>query len=487
MYFNLHSFASLKSLSETLFSSTYSWGARLRPSAWTSRSTAAVNALVHSPAPVVNGQRVASQVADSTSTTQQASPTPPEHRSQLNQLPVRPHYVAPRLPVVLCHGLYGFDTLGPESLPSLRIHYWRGIKEAMTDVGAKVHVTRVPSSGSIAQRAEELHSQLRRWFNGQEINLLGHSMGGLDGRYLISHIQPSEYRVRSLSTVCTPHRGSPFMDWCRDIFGVGTIASNRRTGNFDPEEAWLQQYGQTASSATHDNPLTSHLLLTNPLRAWQLFYQKIAGLLDTPAYSNLTTEFCNQFFNPSTPNHPDTAYFSYGASYNPKIHTWSSLRLPYEIIRKREGPNDGMVSLYSARWGQYMETVSADHYDVTNPMKLSELRDWISSSSLMATLYSQLDSLLSYYSTSLTKGSSNSRPASGLGQSNPIPAHEAAATMAHITQMAQHLANESQRPSVQAAVADQAHDKLQRARQQGPFDAIDFYLRMGTHLYNQGY
>ncbi|RKP38421.1 Alpha/Beta hydrolase protein, partial [Dimargaris cristalligena] len=234
----------------------------------------------------------------------------------------RPHYVAPRLPVVLCHGLYGFDTLGPESLPSLRIHYWRGIKEAMTDVGAKVHVTRVPSSGSIAQRAEELHSQLRRWFNGQEINLLGHSMGGLDGRYLISHIQPSEYRVRSLSTVCTPHRGSPFMD--------------------------------------------CHLLLTNPLRAWQLFYQKIAGLLDTPAYSNLTTEFCNQFFNPSTPNHPDTAYFSYGASYNPKIHTWSSLRLPYEIIRKREGPNDGMVSLYSARWGQYMETVSADHYDVTN-------------------------------------------------------------------------------------------------------------------------
>lgn len=43
---------------------------------------------------------------------------------------------------------------------------------------------------------------------------MAHSMGGLDGRYLISHIRPTEYVPLSLTSISTPHRGSPFMDWC---------------------------------------------------------------------------------------------------------------------------------------------------------------------------------------------------------------------------------------------------------------------------------
>lgn len=39
------------------------------------------------------------------------------------------------------------------------------------------------------------------------------NQGGLDGRYLISKIQPKEYYPASLITISTPHRGSPFMDW----------------------------------------------------------------------------------------------------------------------------------------------------------------------------------------------------------------------------------------------------------------------------------
>ncbi|KAL1711645.1 hypothetical protein EV715DRAFT_297851 [Schizophyllum commune] len=30
----------------------------------------------------------------------------------------------PRYPLVLCHGLYDFDTRRPDSLPSTRMHYW---------------------------------------------------------------------------------------------------------------------------------------------------------------------------------------------------------------------------------------------------------------------------------------------------------------------------------------------------------------------------
>jgi len=42
-------------------------------------------------------------------------------------------------------------------------------------------------------------------------------------RYLITHIKPKSFKVLTLTTLSTPHRGSPFMDWCRKMFGVGWI------------------------------------------------------------------------------------------------------------------------------------------------------------------------------------------------------------------------------------------------------------------------
>jgi triacylglycerol lipase len=138
---------------------------------------------------------------------------------------------APRNPVVLCHGtsscipsdslsenkqgLYGFDVRGPESFPILRHHYWSNVLNILRDkVGAEVIVTSVPSTGSIASRAKTLHKLLRERATGRSINFMAHSMGGLDCRHLISHIKPTEYTPVSLTTIATPHRGSPFMDWC---------------------------------------------------------------------------------------------------------------------------------------------------------------------------------------------------------------------------------------------------------------------------------
>ena len=49
---------------------------------------------------------------------------------------------------------------------------------------------------------------------GRGVNFLAHSMGGLDCRHLITHVKPQDYTPLSLTTIGTPHRGSPFMDWC---------------------------------------------------------------------------------------------------------------------------------------------------------------------------------------------------------------------------------------------------------------------------------
>ena len=46
--------------------------------------------------------------------------------------------------VALILGLFGFDKMGPETIPPLQIHYWNGIHKALTKLGAKVVVARVP-------------------------------------------------------------------------------------------------------------------------------------------------------------------------------------------------------------------------------------------------------------------------------------------------------------------------------------------------------
>lgn len=257
---------------------------------------------------------------------------------------VRPHWKAPRLPVVLGHGLFGFDKIGPESWPQFQIHYWRGIAEAMRDVGANVYVARVPRTGDVTERAQVLREALELRFPGQQLNLVGHSMGGLDARYLASKLPPSKFEIKSITTISTPHRGSSFMDWISENIGVGICQTSPDTATVVVD---------TAAKATLAN-----FLLSNPLLA------RVVKLLDTPAYRNLTTRFANDVFNPSTPDNPNIKYFSYGASYN--LPYYSPLRIPYEIISKREGPNDGLVSVKSAQWGQYLGTVPTDHWGLNN-------------------------------------------------------------------------------------------------------------------------
>jgi len=48
----------------------------------------------------------------------------------------------------------------------------------------------------------------------QKTHIIAHSMGGLDSRYLLSPDNPTPNRmpIRSLTTIGTPHFGSPIAD-----------------------------------------------------------------------------------------------------------------------------------------------------------------------------------------------------------------------------------------------------------------------------------
>jgi triacylglycerol esterase/lipase EstA (alpha/beta hydrolase family) len=44
----------------------------------------------------------------------------------------------------------------------------------------------------------------------------GRIQGGLDCRYLASQLKPEKFKVSSVTTIATPHRGSPFADYLID-------------------------------------------------------------------------------------------------------------------------------------------------------------------------------------------------------------------------------------------------------------------------------
>jgi triacylglycerol lipase len=112
----------------------------------------------------------------------------------------------PQNPIIFCHGLFGFDTL-------FGLDYWNGIPETLQRAGAQVFVTKVPPTSDIRERATVLLDQINRKYAGCSVHLIGHSMGGLDSRYLVSHLMKDAlFKVLSVTTVCTPHRGSPAAD-----------------------------------------------------------------------------------------------------------------------------------------------------------------------------------------------------------------------------------------------------------------------------------
>ncbi|KAI9223716.1 Alpha/Beta hydrolase protein [Blastocladiella britannica] len=263
------------------------------------------------------------------------------------------HYQPPMHPIVLCHGLFGFDET---QFLRLRIEYWRGIVDALRGIGCDVYVARVPSADNIHARALALYRFLQK-SQIQHANLVCHSMGGLDARYLLSQVGlPAGTKIHSLTTVSTPHRGSPMMDWFASVFGV-----SKNLGSFETPEhlAHLQQ-----QHSNGEHPFVERLRRYDPHANHPLSGVVQTLGLDFPAYACLTTWHA-KLFNEQVPDVPDTSYLSYGASA-PDLPIYAPLRIPYEIVKRAQGHNDGLVSLDSARWGLYLGTLPCDHYALTN-------------------------------------------------------------------------------------------------------------------------
>ncbi|KAK6828775.1 hypothetical protein RU639_003594 [Aspergillus parasiticus] len=152
---------------------------------------------------------------------------------------IREVYDTPKHAIVLAHGLLGFDELRLAGPYFPGVQYWRGIKEALSVKGIEVITATVPPSGSIEARAEELAKDIAAGAQGKAVNIIA----GLDSRYMISHLQPKDFKVLSLTTIATPHRGSAVADYILKQIGDERLAQTFNPTTPDVEDVRYFSYG----------------------------------------------------------------------------------------------------------------------------------------------------------------------------------------------------------------------------------------------------
>ncbi len=125
------------------------------------------------------------------------------------------NYTDTKYPIVLAHGMSGFDQL-------FGIYqYFYGIPHALAKGGAEVYVTEVPQFNSTEARGEVLLAQVEEILaisGAEKVNIIGHSHGGLDARYVAS-VAPE--LVASVTTVGTPHGGAELATFLRGNLSQG--------------------------------------------------------------------------------------------------------------------------------------------------------------------------------------------------------------------------------------------------------------------------
>lgn len=132
-------------------------------------------------------------------------------------------YTQTRYPIVLVHGLFGFDTLAG-------MDYFHGIPQSLTRDGAQVYVAQVSATNSSERRGEQLLAQVESLLavtGAKKVNLIGHSHGGPTIRYVAS-VRPD--LVASVTSIGGVHKGSAVADLVRGVIPSGSVSEQVAVG-----------------------------------------------------------------------------------------------------------------------------------------------------------------------------------------------------------------------------------------------------------------
>ncbi len=221
---------------------------------------------------------------------------------------------ATKYPLVMVHGL-GFRDLH-------YINYWGRIPGALEKHGAVIYYGHQEAWGDIKNNAADLCRTVRLVLEetgAEKVNIIGHSKGGLDARYAVSQMGLSKYTA-SLTTIGTPHRGSALADLIvklpKPVFKLCEKVINSmflRYGDHRPD------FGAAAFDLTSEG---------------------------------------TKKFNQNCPDADGVYYQSY-TSVMKDFFSDRILQLSYAYIAlKDDKQNDGMVTVDSAKWGDFHDILT---------------------------------------------------------------------------------------------------------------------------------
>ena len=247
-------------------------------------------------------------------------------RLQLKELP-QYEIIQTRYPVFLCHG---FGAIGSLVKPSPLHDPCMLMREHGTIAIAPNVVPYAPIE-TRAKNWVRLIANFCETYGFKKVNVVAHSMGGLDMRHALSHLGIAK-RVASLTTIATPHHGTFLADL---ILKTPEIITEKLSDIVD----W---FGNSVYPREKSEVLSS--------------------------VEQLCRAYIQETFNPATPDLKGFPYFSYSAavgkgtdySLNP-VFLFQNTQ-----IYSKEDINDSFVSVKSAQWGEHLGTIPLSHMNHIN-------------------------------------------------------------------------------------------------------------------------
>ncbi|MCP1487948.1 triacylglycerol lipase [Pseudomonas fluorescens] len=121
-----------------------------------------------------------------------------------------------RYPILLVHGLFGFERIG-------RFELFQDVKQALQGAGNRVFVPQLSATHDNEVRGQQLLMQIARVLKDTgagKVNLIGHSQGALACRYAAALASSS---VASVTSVSGPNHGSELADLLRKALVPGQL------------------------------------------------------------------------------------------------------------------------------------------------------------------------------------------------------------------------------------------------------------------------
>jgi triacylglycerol lipase len=227
---------------------------------------------------------------------------------------------ATKYPIVLSHGM------GAQAKIAYIIDYWWEIPNRLEDNGADVYITSVNAMDSTANKAAAWKQQVLQILavtGKQKINLIGHSHGTIYSRYAISNLGMAG-KVASHTSIAGPHRGSVIADM---IMGVIPNSMKGLVGDVLDFVMTFVMGDKNGNSVQNGYDLVRSYMINT--------------------------------FNPNTPNMSGIYYQSY--AYRIKNILGSGLLgITWLAMLPIEGDGDGLVSVTSAKWGNFKGVVEGN-------------------------------------------------------------------------------------------------------------------------------